>query len=126
MLDTEEVTGSNPVSPTSIRQPLICGNADQGLFRRVLTKNLLAPPAMSSSPGATLSRFARPQLPVARILTSSDISQEIVRTMAGGIGLVAAVPVTTALATLVVRSLQHGARTKLAVQPQPMSKSAAG
>lgn len=49
--------------------------------------------------------------PVARILTSSDISEEIVRTMAGGIGLVLAVPVTTALATLVVRSLQHGSRT---------------
>lgn len=47
--------------------------------------------------------------PVARILTSSDISEEIVRTMAGGIGLVLAVPVTTALATLVVRSLQAGA-----------------
>lgn len=44
--------------------------------------------------------------PLARILTSSDISEEIVRTMAGGIGLVLAVPVTTALATLVVRSLQ--------------------
>ena len=48
--------------------------------------------------------------PVARILTSSDISEEIVRTMAGGIGLVLAVPVTTALATLVVRSLQATTR----------------
>jgi uncharacterized membrane protein len=48
--------------------------------------------------------------PVARILTSSDISEEIVRTMAGGIGLVMAVPVTTALATLVVRSLQTSSR----------------
>ncbi|WP_179421103.1 YibE/F family protein [Pedococcus badiiscoriae] len=45
--------------------------------------------------------------PVSRILTSADISEEIVRTMASGIGLVLAVPATTALATLVVRSLQR-------------------
>jgi hypothetical protein len=31
-LDTEEVTGSNPVSPTIDIQPLTSGNADQGLF----------------------------------------------------------------------------------------------
>src|SRR4051794_10945881 len=30
-LDTEEVTGSNPVSPTSTEQPLTSGNAGQGL-----------------------------------------------------------------------------------------------
>ena len=30
-LDTEEVTGSNPVSPTSTRQPRTSGNASQGL-----------------------------------------------------------------------------------------------
>ena len=29
-LDTEEVTGSNPVSPTSTKQPLTCRNAGQG------------------------------------------------------------------------------------------------
>jgi hypothetical protein len=29
-LDTEEVTGSNPVSPTLDKQPLTCGNADAG------------------------------------------------------------------------------------------------
>ena len=34
-LDTEEVTGSNPVSPTSTRQPLTSGNASQGLSCRV-------------------------------------------------------------------------------------------
>jgi hypothetical protein len=28
---TEEVTGSNPVSPTTTRQPLACINAEQGL-----------------------------------------------------------------------------------------------
>src|SRR3954454_18908071 len=31
-LDTEEVTGSNPVSPTSTKQPLTCGDASQGLL----------------------------------------------------------------------------------------------
>ncbi len=44
--------------------------------------------------------------PIGRILTSADISEEIVRTMAGGIGLVLAVPATTALAALVIRSGQ--------------------
>ena len=29
-LDTEEVTGSNPVSPTSTKQPLTSGDAGQG------------------------------------------------------------------------------------------------
>ena len=29
--DTEEVTGSNPVSPTSKIEPLTCGDVDQGL-----------------------------------------------------------------------------------------------
>lgn len=37
------------------------------------------------------------------ILSSQDIAQEILRTLAGSIGIVAAVPVTTALAALVVR-----------------------
>ena len=58
--------------------------------------------------------------PVTRILTSSDISEEIVRTMAGGIGLVLAVPVTTALATLVVRSLQASARATAAPPSEAM------
>ena len=31
-LDTEEVTGSNPVSPTSTKRPLNCGNARSGAF----------------------------------------------------------------------------------------------
>ncbi|WP_286902070.1 YibE/F family protein [Thermocrispum sp.] len=36
------------------------------------------------------------------ILTSQDIAQEILRTLAGSLGIIAAVPVTTALAALVV------------------------
>src|SRR4249919_2501931 len=31
-LDTEEVTGSNPVSPTSTKQPLTCRDAGSGAF----------------------------------------------------------------------------------------------
>ena len=31
-LDTEEVTGSNPVSPTSTNRPLTCGDVDPGAF----------------------------------------------------------------------------------------------
>src|SRR4051795_2889688 len=31
-LDTEEVTGSNPVSPTHENRPLICAEAEQGPF----------------------------------------------------------------------------------------------
>src|SRR4051812_35903467 len=34
-LDTEEVTGSNPVSPTSTKRPLTSGNAE----RRLLASN---------------------------------------------------------------------------------------
>ncbi len=30
--DTEEVTGSNPVSPTECKWPLTCRDANQGLF----------------------------------------------------------------------------------------------
>ena len=35
LVDTEEVTGSNPVSPTIDIQPLTSGNAGQGLRRSV-------------------------------------------------------------------------------------------
>lgn len=35
MLDTQEVTGSHPVSPTVDDKALTCGNASQGLRRTV-------------------------------------------------------------------------------------------
>ena len=41
-------------------------------------------------------------LPWDVLLTTEDITQEIVRTLASSIGLVLAVPLTTAIATLVV------------------------
>jgi uncharacterized membrane protein len=45
--------------------------------------------------------------PLGRVLTSADIAEELVRTMASAIGLVLAVPATTALAVLVVSSLRR-------------------
>lgn len=40
---------------------------------------------------------------VGTLITAQDIAQEVVRTLVGSIGLVAAVPITTAIATLVAR-----------------------
>jgi hypothetical protein len=37
------------------------------------------------------------------MVTTQDIAQEVVRTLVGSIGLVAAVPVTTAIAAIVAR-----------------------
>ncbi len=45
--------------------------------------------------------------PLARVLTSADIAEELVRTMASAIGLVLAVPATTALAVLVISSMSR-------------------
>jgi hypothetical protein len=42
--------------------------------------------------------------PVLDALTSGQLAEEVVRTLAGSIGLVLAVPVTTALAVLVVKA----------------------
>jgi uncharacterized membrane protein len=41
-------------------------------------------------------------LPIRDLLATEDITEEIVRTLAGSIGLVLAVPLTTGIATLVV------------------------
>jgi uncharacterized membrane protein len=45
--------------------------------------------------------------PMSMVLTSNDIAEELVRTMASAIGLVLAVPATTALAVLVVGSVRR-------------------
>jgi uncharacterized membrane protein len=45
--------------------------------------------------------------PMSMILTSNDIAEELVRTMASAIGLVLAVPATTALAVMVVSSARR-------------------
>ena len=39
------------------------------------------------------------------LLTAEDVAQEVLRTLAGSIGIVAAVPLTTLVAALVVRSV---------------------
>ena len=44
------------------------------------------------------------QQPLASVLTSNDIAEELVRTLASAIGLVLAVPLTTALAVFVARA----------------------
>jgi uncharacterized membrane protein len=54
--------------------------------------------------------------PLWRTLTSLDIGEEVVRTMAGGVGLVLSVPATTALAVLVVSSIRRAEP----VQPPPV------
>ena len=46
-LDTEEVTGSNPVSPTSTKQPLTCEDAGQGPFSSV--QKVVGPEESSAS-----------------------------------------------------------------------------
>ncbi|WP_285726578.1 YibE/F family protein [Psychromicrobium xiongbiense] len=44
------------------------------------------------------------KLPLAESLTSAELAEEIVRTLVGSIGLVLAIPVTTAVAVLVVKA----------------------
>ena len=49
--------------------------------------------------------------PLANVLTTSNIAEELVRTMASAIGLVLAVPLTTALAVAVATVDRHGPGT---------------
>jgi uncharacterized membrane protein len=46
--------------------------------------------------------FNLSRAPLGHVLTTEIVAQEIVRTLVGSIGLVAAVPITTALSALVV------------------------
>ena len=46
------------------------------------------------------------------ILATEAVAQEIVRALVGGLGIIAAVPVTTALAVLAVRDRHHPARAR--------------
>jgi uncharacterized membrane protein len=52
--------------------------------------------------------FSIAQSSVGTVANSELVAQEIVRTLVGSIGLVASVPVTTALATLVVSADRSG------------------
>ncbi len=56
---------------------------------------------------------------VLRVADSELVAEEIVRTLVGSIGLVASVPVTTALAALVVSADRHPARERAAAGGRP-------
>jgi uncharacterized membrane protein len=55
-----------------------------------------------------------------RVATSEIVAIEIVRTLVGSIGLVLAVPVTTALATVALHP-RHSADNQAHAQPTPVS-----
>jgi uncharacterized membrane protein len=52
------------------------------------------------------------QLPLGPTLTSGEFAEELVRTMVGSIGLVLAIPLTTAIAALVVTRAGAGASAR--------------
>ncbi|WP_082056960.1 YibE/F family protein [Psychromicrobium lacuslunae] len=53
------------------------------------------------------------RLPIFDALTSAELAEEIVRTLVGSIGLVLAIPVTTAVAVLVVKASGAGRKSRL-------------
>lgn len=59
-----------------------------------------------------LMLFIVAQQGVADVLTTEAVAQEIVRALVGGLGIIAAVPVTTALAVLAVRDAHQPAKAK--------------
>ncbi|MEU3751867.1 YibE/F family protein [Streptomyces olivoreticuli] len=59
---------------------------------------------------------------IERVATSEIVAEEIVRTLVGSIGLVASVPVTTALAALVVSADRHN--TKAGAKSGPRARGA--
>ena len=64
--------------------------------------------------GATLPLllvFAALELPFAVAVSQEVVAQEVVRGLVGGLGIVAAVPITTALAALVAGRIAHERRT---------------
>ena len=56
-------------------------------------------------------------LPLAQTLTSGQFAEEIVRTLAGSIGLILAIPLTTALAVVVARAGRRPARHAEPAEP---------
>jgi hypothetical protein len=63
--------------------------------------------------------FAVSDQPLEMVANSELIAVEIVRTLCGSIGLVAAVPITTALAAAVLRPRGNGDPLPQAAQPSP-------
>ena len=52
------------------------------------------------------------------VLGAEDVAQEVLRTLVGSVGLVAAVPVTTLLAAIFVRSVAHQGRSYVSTSVQ--------
>ncbi|MFF4530738.1 YibE/F family protein [Streptomyces sp. NPDC001407] len=63
---------------------------------------------------------------IGRVATSEIVAEEIVRTLVGSIGLVASVPVTTALAALVVSADRHNTKTRAKSGPRARGASRGG
>ena len=62
--------------------------------------------------------FVLSERPIGQLITTEVVAEEIVRTLVGSIGLVASVPITTALAALVVRA-GHGESEPAVEEPPP-------
>lgn len=69
--------------------------------------------------------FSIAESSVGTVANSELVAEEIVRTLVGSIGLVASVPVTTALAALVVAADRPGDAAPAQQQPQPQAGSRA-
>ncbi|MER6136620.1 YibE/F family protein [Streptomyces sp. NPDC001815] len=70
--------------------------------------------------------FSIAESSVGTVANSELVAEEIVRTLVGSIGLVASVPVTTALAALVVAADRPGDAAPAQQQPQPQPQPQAG
>ncbi|WAU86035.1 YibE/F family protein [Streptomyces sp. Qhu-G9] len=70
--------------------------------------------------------FSIAESSVGTVANSELVAEEIVRTLVGSIGLVASVPVTTALAALVVAADRPGDGAPAQQQPQPQPQPQAG
>jgi uncharacterized membrane protein len=65
--------------------------------------------------------FVRSKQSLSRVLTSEIVATEVVRTLVGSIGLVAAVPITTALAARLVSSSSTVCSSKTGQEDSPSS-----
>jgi hypothetical protein len=65
--------------------------------------------------------------PLAEALTSAELSEEVIRTLVGSIGLVLAIPVTTLIAVLVVKAtgMKRLAAAGTAVSPDDLDDTGA-
>ncbi|MFI5964703.1 YibE/F family protein [Streptomyces asoensis] len=70
--------------------------------------------------------FSIAQSSVGSVANSELVAEEIVRTLVGSIGLVASVPVTTALAALVVSADRPGPTEAPGTAPEPVAAASAG